>query len=134
MTRAMLKERSVGMSADMLGLFSRIRLEDYRVRDFELLCQLYDTAKKLDADFLNKTFGLSLTAEGWGALSEEMCSFFVCGLNVQSLPLLCEAITTTTLTAPDSVKKSEEYLDKMNEILADVECLLNTIRPIGDVL
>lgn len=114
--------------------FSKIQYSDYTVQEFEDLCWIYDRVCRLDESFLNREFELSLSATEWEVLARSMCSLCVCGLNLQSLKLFSIAINTTTLATVDNVKKTKEDLDELKIVLADIESLLSTMRPIGGAL
>ncbi|MEY8333107.1 hypothetical protein AALB53_08385 [Lachnospiraceae bacterium 47-T17] len=134
MTYEFFAELQSAFSKEKRLFFTGIQYADFTSEDFAQLSLIYDRVSVLSADYFNHEFGLHLSKEEWLSVFKEVCDLCVYGLNFHTLALFKSSIDTTTLTFADNVKKDKEYMDSLYKVLDDVESLLSTMRPIGEVL
>lgn len=109
-------------------------IDDSTLNDAKVLVDLYRGVRKLNYAYFNEVFGLNCTPRQWDVLVRNLCKTCICGLNNYSSELFSEALRNISLAADTKIGKPDEFFEKIERIESDVESLLSTIRPIGEVL
>lgn len=120
-------------SDDEAEFFRGVSFANFLPSDLQILSDLYKRIAKLDVHFFNELFHCNLTASEWMELSSILCGAWVCGINLDSKSLFADAIDGTTMIHYKT-EKPKDVLDEINYIISDIEALVSSIRPIGDVL
>ncbi len=105
-----------------------LKLENFQEDTMEMLVQIAD----LIFDFQDEGFnGL------WGS-SDDVCTksigIGVCGLNTESTKLFEEAVKQTIVSERGKIERPGETLKALEFVLNDVDALLETLVPVGEVI
>lgn len=111
----------------------KMRLSDFLPSDLELLSELFDRIEVLNVDGLNKIFQINLNSVEWEKMSLALCGAWICGINLEATNLFADAITGCSMVHYKS-EKPAEVLQEIDNILNDIDALISSIRPIGDIL
>lgn len=101
-------------------------VEDLLIQSFEMLVKLYYLICRIGS--VEGFFGVS------GGIELAACDIGICGLNNHSLTLFAKSIAGIPLAGHGKVLKTQGELDELNLVLDDVKALLDTLRPVGEVL
>ncbi len=108
---------------------SSIRISDYQEKDVRMLCDIFERINSIQS--ISAIFGVNMEDSD---LCREAVNIGICGLNTHSLDLFKEAIIGISLTNRGKINKSRDELSEIKEIVRDVQALLNTLMPVGEVI
>lgn len=106
----------------------KLTIEDFKFEDWERIYSLYKRLKNFQTKSMAEIFDVSCSDD---ELCEQCTSIGVCGLNQVSMSLFRESIANITLSSQGKVKKSEQELEEIHHVVADVKSLLSTLIPVG---
>lgn len=107
-----------------LAKAGKFKYYEYTREHFQMLVEIWQRVTSLDPDAV-------LGCKSSSSVAEEVCIF---GINYYGVELLEDAIGCISLTNKSKVKKDDEDLDAIEGILDDVQALLDTLIPVGDLL
>ena len=96
----------------------------YTKEHFQMLVYVWERVSKLEPDKVLGCRNASQVAEETG----------IFGINYYGIELLEDAISSISLTNKNKIKKDDEDLDVIERILDDVQALLDTLMPVGELL
>lgn len=119
-----------GAASFFVPLFKAgVRVSDYQEEDLRMLCDIFARIRGLKK--FSKIFGIQMDENSVG---EEAVKIGICGLNTYSLELFREAIFGITLVNRGKIEKSPETIAEIEAVIRDVQALLDSIQPVGEVL
>lgn len=107
-----------------LAKTERFDYHDYTKEYFQMLVEIWKKASQLNPD---SVLGCSETP----SVAEEAGIF---GINYFGIELFEDSISCISLTNKSKIKKDDEDLDVIEGILDDVQALIDTLIPVGDLL
>lgn len=100
--------------------------------NLQVMIEVLQCIQRLDKESVERKIDCKI--EDWDSWILEMCDLGVCGLNDKSLVLFDDAVRNTVFGGKMQVTKSPEDYAEIESVLANVYALLDTLRPIGEVL
>lgn len=126
---------TVPMSKEAATFFSSLHgfsLDSLLPKDRVMLAELFERAKSVEAESLNKVLGI--VCNDWNAFGMRLSEIGICGINAVQLELFREAIANTVLSF-NKIYRDAGTIAKVNTILTyDVEAMLDTIISVGEVI
>lgn len=108
-----------------------VKASDLTEENFNLISSVYDLVNKLGILDLNEFFNLDYTRSEWENLIQRLNKVGICGINLFSVQLLSISIENMTFVSNRFVIKNDDEISAFKNVLADIEALVSTIKPIG---
>ena len=101
---------------------------------FNLLSNIYDVVSGLNILGLNNFFDLNYTRSDWEKFIDSLNKLGICGINLFSISLYKASIGNMTFISNNFIKKSDEEIQAFWSVFHNIEDLVSTIKPIGEIL
>lgn len=111
-----------------------VLVKDLLLETFNLLSEMYDVVYGLNIVELNTLFDLNYTRSDWEKFINKLNIIGICGVNLYPLNLFELAIKNKTFISNNVIVRTEEDISEFKVVIANIEALLSTIKPVGFVL
>lgn len=102
---------------------------DYTNEELQMINNLFEHAQNFTAEMAAEKLGIS--AEDFVANTQAACNVGICGLNEQTKELFMDSLNNIVMSDSFVCKKSQEYLNQINQSILNAEQLLRNIKPLG---
>ena len=102
---------------------------DYTNEELQMINNLFEHAQNFTTEMAAEKLGIS--AEDFTANTQAACNVGICGLNEQTKELFMDSLNNIVMSDSFVCKKSQEYLNQINQSILNAEQLLRNIKPLG---